>query len=140
MADLTFEEWLTQVPASVQRSPLWNTRYYRLALFLFDLAWADSETLSRDYRGRDLGRQMVRSSGSLCANIEEAYGRGIGSADGLRVLRIALGEARELQGWYIRSRHLLGEERTKARLALVERVIVMLTRSISAHPARHKHP
>ena len=133
---MEFEEWLRKVLGTVRRSPLWQTHYYRLALYLFDLVWADSEALLRDHRGRDLARQMVRSSGSLCANIEEAYGRGISSADGLRVLRIALGEARELQGWYVRSRHLLGAEVMEQRLDLLERIIVMLTRSIRSHPAR----
>ena len=134
---MEFEAWLVGVPDAVKRSPLWKTQYYRLALYLYDLVWNDSEVLLRDPRGRDLARQMVRSSGSLCANIEEAYGRGIGSADGLRVLRIALGEARELQGWYVRSRHLLGDEMLAQRLPLLEKIIVMLTRSISSHPARH---
>jgi len=132
-----FEAWLLKVPDAVKRSPLWQTQYYRLALYLYDLVWDDSEALLRDPRGRDLARQIVRSSGSLCANIEEAYGRGIGSADGLRVLRIALGEARELQGWYVRSRHLLTHEILAQRLSLLERIIVMLTRTIKSHPARH---
>jgi len=135
-----FEEWLKHVPGAVRRSPLWQTQYYRLALYLYDLAWNDSEALLKDARGRDVARQMVRSSGSLCANVEEAYGRGIGSPDGLRVLRIALGEARELQGWYVRSRHLLGDEVMEQRLQLLERIIVMLSRAINAHPARRKHP
>ena len=133
---MEFEAWLVEVPDAVKRSPLWQTHYCRLALYLYDLVWSDSEALLRDARGRDLARQMVRSSGSLCANIEEAYGRGIGSADGLRVLRIALGEARELQGWYVRSRHLLEGEVLAQRLSLVERIIVMLTRTIKSHPAR----
>ncbi len=135
---MDFEAWLVEVPDAVKRSPLWQTQYYRLALYLYDLVWSDSELLLRDARGRDLARQMVRSSGGLCANIEEAYGRGIGSADGLRVLRIALGEARELQGWYVRSRHLLGDEVLTQRLPLLEKVIVMLTRAIKSHPARHR--
>ncbi len=135
---MDFEVWLQQVPGAVKRSPLWQTQYYRWALYLFDLVWRDSEKLLQDPRGRDVARQMVRSSGSLCANVEEAYGRGIGSADGLRVLRIALGEARELQGWYVRARHLLGNEVMEHRLPIIERVIVMLSRSINAHPARRK--
>ena len=135
---MDFEAWLAQVPGAVKRSPLWQTQYYRLALYLYDLVWSDSEAMLRDVRGRDLARQMVRSSGSLCANVEEAYGRGIGSADGLRVLRIALGEARELQGWYLRARYLLGDEVMEHRIAIVERVIVMLSRAINAHPARRK--
>jgi hypothetical protein len=39
--------------------------------------------------------------------MEEAYGRGVGTADDVRILRIALGEGRETQGWYVRARHLI---------------------------------
>ena len=49
---------------------------YKLACELFDCFWADSEILGKDYRGRELVKQQVRSLDSICANIEEGYGRG----------------------------------------------------------------
>ena len=52
---------------------------YRLACQLFDEFWSDSEVLGKDYRGRELSKQQVRSLDSICANIEEGYGRGANS-------------------------------------------------------------
>ncbi len=53
-------------------------KIYKLACQLFDEFWNDSETLGKDYRGRELVKQQVRSLDSICANIEEGYGRGFG--------------------------------------------------------------
>ena len=49
---------------------------YRLACQVFDEFWADSEIVGKDYRGKELVRQQIRSLDSVCANIEEGYGRG----------------------------------------------------------------
>jgi len=51
---------------------------YMLARRLFDDWWADSEIIGSDYRGRELVKQQIRSLDSICANIEEGYGRGFG--------------------------------------------------------------
>ena len=76
---------------------------------------------------------MIRSAGSISANIEEAYGRGVGTADYVRILRIALGEARETQGWYFRSRWVLLPEPLERRVALVQQVIALLVNTIARH-------
>ena len=49
---------------------------YRLAYQLFEDFWTDSEIVGKDYRGRELVKQQTRSLDSVCANIEEGYGRG----------------------------------------------------------------
>lgn len=72
-------------------------RVYQVARQLFDAFWDDSEILSRDVRGRELARQQVRSLDSICANIEEGYGRGFGK-EWPHYLRIARGSARESRG------------------------------------------
>ena len=51
---------------------------YQLARQLFDDFWDDSEILARDFRGRELAKQQIRSLDSVCANMEEAFGRGFG--------------------------------------------------------------
>ena len=48
---------------------------YKLASQLFDEFWADSEIVGKDYRGQELVKQQTRSLDSVCANIEEGYGR-----------------------------------------------------------------
>jgi four helix bundle protein len=105
--ELVMEEWINGVPKQMKADPLWQSSYYRLAMYLYDLVWLDSVTLNKDFRGREIVYQLIRSAGSICANMEEAYGRGIGRADYVRIMRISLGEARETQGWYFRSRHIL---------------------------------
>lgn len=125
------EDWLGTIPAGIRSDPLWNTSYYRLAIYLYDLAWHDCDLLMRDLRGREISRQLVRSVGGISANIEEAYGRGIESADALRILRIALGESREARGWYLRAKFLLPQDCLDDRLNHFGELISMLVRVIS---------
>jgi four helix bundle protein len=100
-------------------------------MYLYDLAWRDCVALKQDFRGNQIVSQLIRSTGGICANIEEAYGRGLGTADNVRIMRIALGEARETQGWYFRSRHILPRELIERRIDVVDQVIRLLVNSIS---------
>jgi four helix bundle protein len=131
--ELTFQEWEKTVPERMRCDPLWESAYYRLSMYLYDLVWKDCEILRQDFRGREVVGQLVRSAGSICANVEEGYGRGVGSADYVRIIRIALGEARETQGWYYRSRHLLLPDLLERRLDLIHQVIALLARNIARH-------
>ncbi len=70
--------------------------------------------------------QLLRSSGSVSANVEEGYGRGFGK-DYARFLRIAIGSARETRGWYWRNRHALELEAVNHRMNLATEIIRMLT-------------
>ena len=89
-----------------------NFGVYRLARQLFDDFWVDSEILGKDYRGRELVKQQVRSLDSVCANMEEGYGRGF-SKELPQSLKVSRGEARESRGRYERCRHLLSAETYK---------------------------
>src|SRR5689334_15174500 len=95
---------------------------YQLARQIFDEFWGDSEILGRDYRGRELVRQQVRSLDSVCANIEEGYGRGFGK-EWPQHLKISRGEARESRGRYLRCKHLLAQEIIEARVQTLDRII-----------------
>ena len=102
---------------------------YKLARELFDEFWADSEVLAEDFRGREMAKQQVRSLDSICANIEEGYGRGFGK-ELPQHLKIARGEARESLGRYERCRHLLPSELIQRRTAALDHVIGGLTKTI----------
>jgi four helix bundle protein len=128
-----FEDWLKTVPNRLKSDPLWESVYYRQAMYLYDLAWVDCVQLQRDFRGREIVHQLIRSAGSICANVEEAYGRGVGTPDYIRIMRIALGEARETQGWYMRSRHILASELVDQRLSIGDQVIAQLVSTINRH-------
>lgn len=125
----SFEEWETQVPESLRLDPLWTFDVYPKALFLCDLAWEDCEYLLKDPRGRAIAEQLIRSAGSICANIEEGYGRGYGKEYSY-FLRVAMGSARESRGWYYRGRRLLPADVVKHRITLLDEIIAMLAPNI----------
>ncbi|OQY35838.1 MAG: hypothetical protein B6I38_01145 [Anaerolineaceae bacterium 4572_5.1] len=125
----SFDAWEKSIPNSIKNDPLWNFKVYPKALFISDLAWKDCEYLLKDPRGKAVANQLTRSAGSVSANIEEGFGRGFGK-DYAYKLRIALGEARESRGWYLRGRVLLPEELLKHRIALLGEIIAMLPPNI----------
>jgi four helix bundle protein len=110
---------------------------YQIARRLFDDFWADSELLGKDYRGRELSKQQVRSLDSVCANIEEGFGRGF-SKELPQHLKIARGEARESQGRYARCHHLLPADLIKQRIATLDHIIGGLTNTINTIEAKQK--
>lgn len=130
---------------------------YQAALQLFDTFWDDSDIIGADYRGRELVKQQIRSLDSICANIEEGYGRGFGK-ELPQHLKIARGEARESKGRFERCKRLLPSDTVAARTASLDRIIGGLTKTIntienhratpparsdSRHPSpatRHPHP
>ncbi|MFO7682291.1 MAG: four helix bundle protein [Chloroflexota bacterium] len=122
---VNYGEWIEKVPQSIKSDPLWEIEVYRKALFLSDLAWRDCDGMLKHDLGRPLAQQLIRSSGSISANMEEGFGRGFGK-DYARFLRIALGSARETRGWYYRSRHLLKPGVLEHRLDLPKTIIAGL--------------
>ncbi len=103
---------------------------YQLACRLFDDFWADSDVLGKDYRGRELVKQQVRSLDSICSNIEEGFGRGFGK-EFPQYLKIARGEARESRGRYERCNHLLPMETIAKRISTLNHIIAGLTNAIN---------
>ena len=102
---------------------------YKIACELFDKFWDDSEIMLKDVRGRELVKQQVRSLDSVCANIEEGYGRGFGK-ELPQHLKIARGEARESSGRYKRCKHLLPEKTISERVDSLNRIIGGLAKTI----------
>jgi four helix bundle protein len=102
---------------------------YQLARQLFDDFWVDSEAVGKDYRGRELVKQQIRSLDSICANIEEGYGRGFGK-EFPQHLRIARGEARESRGRYERCQRLLPTDLVAKRISVFDQIIGGLTNTI----------
>jgi len=102
---------------------------YKLASQLFDDFWQDSEIVMKDERGRELVKQQTRSLDSVCANIEEGFGRGF-NKENPQHLKIARGEARESKGRYWRMRFLLSLETVNKRRAVLDQFIGGLTATI----------
>lgn len=108
---------------------------YQLARKLFDDFWNDSEIIGKDYRGRELVKQQVRSLDSVCANIEEGYGRGYGK-ELPQHLKISRGEARESKGRFERCARLLPAETVQTRVATLDRIIGGLSKTINTIESR----
>jgi four helix bundle protein len=109
---------------------------YKLAKQIFDDFWSDSEILVKDFRGRELAKQQVRSLDSICANIEEGYGRGFGK-EWPQHLKIARGEARESRGRFERCKRLLPTATIENRVATLSQIIGGLTKTINTIERRN---
>ena len=125
----SFEAWQESVHSGIRNDPLWKFQVYPKALFLYDLTWENCVYLLKDRRGKEVAAQLIRSVGSISANIEEGYGRGYGKDYAYR-LRIAIAEARESRGWYWRGRKLLPPQVVDHRINLLSEIIAMLAPNI----------
>jgi four helix bundle protein len=124
----------TQNAESADR--LENYGIYQLARELFHAFWDDSEIMLKDVRGRELVKQQVRSLDSICANIEEGYGRGFGK-ELPQHLKIARGEARESRGRFERSSRSLPPDTIAQRVATLDHIIGGLTKTIRTIESRN---
>ncbi len=97
---------------------------------LFDLVAQDMETLKPDYSLTRLVSQQIASADSVCANIEEGYGR-VSRKEYIRFLDFARGSARETHGRYKRMKHWLSEDVIHQRRELLDEIIAILTATIS---------
>ncbi len=127
---MDYKEWEAGVAREIKGGPVWKFFGYRKALFLYDLVWADCEHWQKERRGWPIVDQIIRSAGSISANIEEGNGRGWGR-DQARFLKFALGSARETQGWYWRGRACLPEPVLQQRIALLNEIIALLVTEIN---------
>ncbi len=102
---------------------------YRKAKELFDLVVRDMEVLKQDARCYPLIGQQAASADSICANIEEGYGR-LSRVEYVRFLGIARGSARETRGRYERMDHWLAQDVISERVKLIDEIKGILTSSI----------
>lgn len=91
---MKYQDWLAQIPDEIRDDPLWKSEVYGLALVLGDLSWHDACKLAEKPFSRSLADQLLRSAGSISANICEGYSRASGK-DQARFYEYALGSARE---------------------------------------------
>lgn len=102
---------------------------YQKARELFDFVVEDTGTLKHDSRTWRLVSQQVASADSICANMEEGYGR-LSRAEYIRFMDFSRGSARETQGRYERLKHWLPADVIAHRVRLLDEIIGILTRTI----------
>jgi four helix bundle protein len=114
-----------------------NLIFYKEAQALYDLCWGDTDLIREDERGKVIAAQLIKSMGSVSANIEEGYGRGFGK-EYPRFLKIARGSARESRGWYNRSKFLLSKEIIDARISKLNFILACITKTIQTIEQKRK--
>src|SRR5689334_1201437 len=127
---MNYSEWLGTVPTEITNDPIWKLEVYRLALFADDIGWNDVVALSKNNLMWSVADQLHRSLGSISANLTEGYSRSKG-LDRARFMEISLGSARESRDWYYKARHVLPADVIKHRMALLTKIISMLTPMIT---------
>ncbi len=119
---MNYLEWLEIVPKALTDGSLWKMEAYRLALFAADPAWRDVSKLIQDKRTMGLASQLYDATGSIGANLSEAYSRP-SARDRARFYEYSLGSARESRTWYYDGRHVLSGAVTDHRLRFLTQII-----------------
>jgi len=130
--DLLREEW-----QRVSSGKLEEFKTYRLALDLFDHVDADMGEYMQSRRLERLVSQQLASADSVCANIEEGYGRE-STKKYRRFLIISTGSLRETRGRYRRMRQWIPSDVVKGRMTLAEEINRMLSSTIKSLERRMK--
>jgi four helix bundle protein len=102
---------------------------YQKARQLFELVVGDLEGLGVHTHLRGLIAQQYESADSICANIEEGFGRQT-PRDYALFLGFSRGSARETAGRYERLMRWINPESVKHRVALCMEIIRILTHTI----------
>jgi four helix bundle protein len=133
--ELNFEEWQKTVPETVRSEKFWSLIAYQKALYLYDLLWQDTEIWMKDERGQALSKQIIGSADSICANIEEGYGRGYGKQF-LQFYGYSLGSARETKGRLYRAKAFYPKETLLKRISLAGEVVALVLTEINRQKSR----
>jgi four helix bundle protein len=97
---------------------------YRLSLYVADLGWFDAKRISENHFF-EFSDQLLRSIGSISANLAEGYSRSTGK-DRARFYEYALGSAREARDWYFKAKYILGNAVVNHRIILITEIIRLL--------------
>ena len=103
-----------------------HVQAYRLGMEAMRDARLDAGVMREEPLMREVAEQLVRSAGSIAANVAEGYSRGT-SADRRRFFEYALGSTRECLVWY-QTAALFPKERTE-RLVSIRRLLLTMIRS-----------
>lgn len=133
--ELSFEDWQKTVHESIRSEKFWSLVAYQKALYLYNLLWNDSERWLKDPRGQILSKQITGSSDSICANIEEGFGRGLGKQL-IQFYVYSLGSARETKGRIYRAKVFYATEVLNQRLRLASEVVALILTEINRQKGR----
>jgi four helix bundle protein len=121
---MKYEEWEKMVPNEIRNDSLWKMKAYKVSLYASELGWFDAKKICENHFFQ-VSDQLLRSVGSVSANLAEGYSRSTGK-DRARFYEYALGSARECRDWYFKAKHILGIEIVNHRIILITEIIKLL--------------
>ncbi len=133
--ELIFVAWKERVPPSIRSERFWSLIAYQKALFQYDMLWEDTHAWLKDLRGQPLVKQIIASADSVCANIEEGFGRGYGKQL-VQFYVYSLGSARETKGRLYRAKAFYTPAILQVRLALASEVVALILTEINRQKYR----
>ena len=126
---MEYELWEKTAASPFHGDPIWRMTAFRMALYLLDEAWRDTQVLRRYPMLDPTSSQLYRAVGSIGANIAEGYSRSSGP-DRARLYEYSLGSTRESQVWYYGCRHVMDEGVFASRFDCLVRIAKLLSRTI----------
>ena len=101
----------------------------------------DIESFYPRTAGRVIANQVLRSAGSISANIAEGFGRRTGK-EYTHYLIVARGSTTETLDWYLKCRdlQLIDSAVFLSRRAILEEILKMLNRMVSQQLAKTRGP
>ena len=137
--DPEFLAWVETVPADITTDTIWRTPAYRLALFAISRAQMDARHILANRLTRPHLDQLLRAVGAISADLDEGYSRSSGP-ERAHYYEYACGSTRESRGWYFKCAAAFPPDILTSRLALLSRIIRILTAIIPRERLRKMQP
>jgi four helix bundle protein len=119
------DAWERTCHPAITSDVIWRLDAYRASLFLIHVVRQDMRLASKLEFDAELSSQLLRSAGSVSANLSEGFSRST-RADRLRFLDYSLGSDRECISWYATAADVVPVETMNDRLILLARIRSLL--------------
>ncbi|MEI7468331.1 MAG: hypothetical protein WCL57_08940, partial [Chloroflexota bacterium] len=123
---MTYEEWETTVPEQLQRDEMWEMKAYRYALYLFDIAWQDTDEMTHTPKAQSVSDQLLRAISGISESLVHGFSQTSNFSQRNKAYASALGYGRETRDLYYKLRQTLDETIFEQRLNFLTRLVPML--------------
>ncbi|MCW1968349.1 MAG: hypothetical protein KIH69_009565 [Anaerolineae bacterium] len=123
---MTYEEWELTVPEQLQRDEIWEMKPYRYALYLFELAWQDTDEITHTPKAQSISDQLLRAISGISESLAHGFSHSNNFSQRSKAYSNALGYGRETRDLYYKLRQTLDEIVFEQRLNFMTRLVPML--------------